>query len=1003
MSPIRTRPRAVVALASAVAAVTAALSFVAPPPSLAASALTTSLDLSLSTVANSAANGTAITPAIGSPLSVVVRGTGSIGATGAGRFFLQGGQQNVDTAYLARPNPTASLIDGAAGSLSITTVSRTSLGSRTSVTGQNQSGLLHVVSKNDNQVSSDVVRVNVVTNSATPELSLTVNGATTTAVLTGSLASAFDAGVRSTIAVSWDAGSATAKLNGTTVATWTIPTAATVWGTGALLTVGAGADYGGGYFSSRHDALERVVVAAPAATSSNGTTLDLALSSVGAFTNGAAVTPAVGPGLNVVVRGTGSIGSATTNRFFLQGGQQNTNTAFITTSANPASLISGASGALTITTVSRTSLASRTSVSGRNQSVLMHVVSRNDNLAASDVIKVNVDNDPATPALVLTINGSSTSVPLTGTNAALFGVSARALIGLTWMAGTATAKLNGNTIATWTIPTASTAWGTGALVAIGASADFGGGYFSARHDALERVTLSTPTGSPSPTTIPATTSVPGATTTRPAATTTRPAATTTVPPTTVPPTTTVPSGVYPPQFEYLPGAVDNQPQPATTADGSPLIKQIRNGTVIATYTKLGGYCSTLIENQQDKPSTECGPFIRQNYTKMRDGDVFEVYPAVYEGEDQQPYFGPTADNYANFLNGVQTMKRNITVRGVTVNGKRPVIRLGASTGSNTTLGQGLVYIDTSQNITIENIDVDGTRTGTGTVGKAGVYVVAGNNLTLRNMRIHGFRSVGANGIFGADQNSGTLLLDRVQLFGNGGDSGPEHNVYINSSVVDPNFTLKMVNSFSTDAYYGHLLKSRAQRTILEGNYFKGTTPAAGFPFAESYLVDVPEGGMLVMRNNILAKNRSGDGANGIELAFALESELYAPRTHSVLVEHNTFVTFSANYDSQNHPIGPMGFFFPLRTPGTAGFPISDFTVRNNVFVGFRTDAEIQSSAPFFLFRGTNGLNVPFSGLRRDFGLVNPVPVAGSAIVGTPSYGYKAATRARTNTNVGAVD
>jgi hypothetical protein len=990
MSTIRSRKRLTGAFATAIAVVSTAIGLAAPQQSSAAVTLTTSFDLPLSVVSAGTANGASINPSVGPTLGVVVRGTGSILASGTNRYFSQGGQQNTNTSYLGKANPSSSLIDGAAGSLSIASVSRTALASRTSVTGRNSSVLFHVVSRNDNVASSDVAKVNIVTDpGTTPALVFTLNGASTTTLLTGANVAAFNSGVRSTIALNWGAGTATAKLNGTSVATWTIPSTGTTWGAGAFLAVGASADYGGGYFSALHDALDRVTAAAPVTTPANPTTLDLALSSVGAVANGSVVVPTTGPTFNVVARGTGSVNAgASNNRYFLQGGQQNTNTAFLTTSANPSALVNGASGSLTIATVSRTSLATRTSVSGRNASSLFHVVSRNDNLGASDVVKVLLESDSGTtPALSFTVNGASTSVPLTGANATAFDAGIRSVVTLNWSAGTAVAKLNATTLATWTIPTTATTWGTGAALVIGAGADYGLGYFSARHDALERVTLSgagtTPPGTTTTTTIPATT-------------------TTTVPATT---TTTVPPSSYPAQFDYLPGAVDNQPLPATTADGAPLIRQLRNGVVIATYNKLGGSCSTLVENQQDRPSTECGPFVRQNYTKMRDGDVFEVYPSVYEGLDQQPYFGPTADNYANFLSGIETVKRNITLRGITVNNKRPVIRLGAVTASNTTLGQALVYIDKSQNITIENIDVDGARTGTGTVGKAGVYIVAGANLTLRNMRVHGFRAYDANGIFGADQNSGTLLLDRVQLYDNGGANGPEHNIYINSSVVDPNFTMKMINSFSTDAYYGHLVKSRAQRTILEGNYFKGTTAAAGFPFAESYLVDIPEGGTLIMRNNILVKNASGAGANGIELAFALESALYEPRVHSLLVEHNTFVTFAGTYDG-THPIGPMGFFFPLQTPGTPGFPsatFTDFAVRNNVFVGFRTDTEIATYTPQFLYRGTNGINVPFSGLRRDFGLVTPTTVTGSTVIGTPAYGYRAATRNRTTTNIGAVD
>ncbi len=457
-------------------------------------------------------------------------------------------------------------------------------------------------------------------------------------------------------------------------------------------------------------------------------------------------------------------------------------------------------------------------------------------------------------------------------------------------------------------------------------------------------------------------------------------------------------GSYPPQWDWAAGAADSQPLPAES--GTPLIKQIRNGTVIATYTRLGGSGCTSPGDSLDKPDPTCGAFSRSPHSNKRDGDIFEVYPAVYEGPDQQPYIGPSVDNYANYQAGVERETANIIIRGVTVSGRRPVLRVGAG-GSNNTLGQGLVYIDKSRNITIENIDLDGA--GTGNVGKAGVYLYRTNGVTLRNMRIHGFRKGRTNGIFAAASNRSTLLIDRVQLFDNGGDSGPEHNVYINASDVDPNWTLRMINSYSSAVYYGHLFKSRAQVTILEGNYFKGTLPLAGEPIAESYLVDIPNGGRLTMRNNVLAKNKSGNGSNGIMVNFAAEG-VTDGRPLSVLIEHNTFVAFGGDYDDAGHPIVPMNFFWPSRIPGSAGFGIGEFAVRANVFVGFRADAVMKQYNPAGLYRGDQPTVAGFDGLRADFSLANPVAANGTSIVGSPSYRHRAeggGTRQRAT--VGAVD
>ena len=86
-----------------------------------------------------------------------------------------------------------------------------------------------------------------------------------------------------------------------------------------------------------------------------------------------------------------------------------------------------------------------------------------------------------------------------------------------------------------------------------------------------------------------------------------------------------------------------------------------------------------------------------------------------------------------------------------------------------------------------------------------------------------------------------LLLENVELDSNGGNNGPEHNAYINASGVDPYFTFRVQGSWSHDAYYGHALKSRAQRTIVEGSYLSGSRAAPGTQ-TETYLLDVPDGG-----------------------------------------------------------------------------------------------------------------------------------------------------------------
>jgi hypothetical protein len=724
--------------------------------------------------------------------------------------------------------------------------------------------------------------------------------------------------------------------------------------------------------------------------------LILEMSSVGR-TDAATVTPAIGPSLSVRVRGSGVVRArGTAGRSFQQGGQQNTDTAFVEATGHPAaSLFSADAGSVTLRAVSLADLSVRTSISGRN-----HVALTELNTGAADgpsgqavAMSFSFDNGPSFYATVNGATGYAVMPPAT------FRAGRRYQLSVAWSSGTAVMKIGATEVGRFSYPVQQPNW-VAPRFTIGASADYGAGYFSAHQDAIERIEIRR-TGTP-----PTTTSTPPTTTpitTTPITTTpitTTPITTTPIT-TTSAPTTTTPVGPlnYPTPWEWAPGWVDNQPAPATPADGQPLIRQIRNGAVIATYTKLGGASCVTRPNSLDNPVVECGAFSRGNtYANKRDGDIFEVYPAVYEGEDQQPYIGAMFENDAAYSAGQFIRANNITIRGITVNGKRPVLRLPATGASNNTLGQAVVYVDAGNNITLENLDIDGGSAGS--VGRSGVFISSASNVTLRDVAVHGFRRARGNGVFSTGNTSGTLLLERVQLFDNGGDGGPEHNAYINASVVDPNFTVRMINSYSTGVYYGHLFKTRAQNTVLEGNYFRGTKPLPGESIAEAFLVEVPNGGRLTMRNNILAKDASGDGSNGGFIFYAAEGVPDA-RPLSVLIEHNTFVSFVRYYDTQEHPLWPMGFFYPQQIPGSPGFPVANTTVRNNVFVGFEN--QTWPGNAFMNYRGENAVTVGFDGIRQDYTLVNPVSVPGSAIAGTPAYLHKSRPAVRTGQTAGARD
>ncbi len=471
-----------------------------------------------------------------------------------------------------------------------------------------------------------------------------------------------------------------------------------------------------------------------------------------------------------------------------------------------------------------------------------------------------------------------------------------------------------------------------------------------------------------------------------------------------------PSGTgYPLESEWA-SRPANLPSAATS--GQPLIQQYRNGTLIANYTSFSDQpgCTqagdgTDYLNPAGPAATGCGPFTREHsYRMWAPGDVFYVYPAVYAGEYNQPWIGPEYDSYPDYVAGISHTPDNITIRGVVQNNMRPVILMQGA-ASNNTLGQAALYFDQSTGIVWDNIDVAaGAKVS---AGKAGVYELGASNLTLSNMRINGFERAGVNGLFGAGQYSGSLTLDFVELDHNGGTNGPAHNAYIGASAVDPNFTVNVSHSWSHDAYYGHLFKSRAQNNNFTANFFQGRLPQPGQTQSETYLLDIPNGGNVTVRNNIFVKNASGAGSNGMSFTFMMEGAT-DNRSQSVDVENNTFVAFAKTFDGTN-PVFPFAFLYPSVVPNTPAWP-SNIPVRvlKNAFVGYCT----ASQGPVQNYRGNVGVIESFVQLSRTFALRSKVYASDAQMsalypdytpeVGTPSYNFLyGATPARTVPTIGA--
>lgn len=167
------------------------------------------------------------------------------------------------------------------------------------------------------------------------------------------------------------------------------------------------------------------------------------------------------------------------------------------------------------------------------------------------------------------------------------------------------------------------------------------------------------------------------------------------------------------------------------------------------------------------------------------GDVVEVdgdatYPAV-----------------AFTRNG--TSAAPITIRGIRVAGKRPVL----SGGTNTIELAGDYYV-------LEGFDITG--------GSSRCVFHHSHGNVIRDSVVH---DCPKQGILGADQDSGSLLLEYSEVHHAGGGTF-DHQIYMaTDEVAHPGAVFRMQYCYVHDANGGNNVKSRAERNEIYYNWLEG--------------------------------------------------------------------------------------------------------------------------------------------------------------------------------------
>lgn len=184
-------------------------------------------------------------------------------------------------------------------------------------------------------------------------------------------------------------------------------------------------------------------------------------------------------------------------------------------------------------------------------------------------------------------------------------------------------------------------------------------------------------------------------------------------------------------------------------------------------------------------------------------------------------------------------------------------------------------------------------------GGKGIWVIRGSNVTVDSVEFHdarvpdlngaGIRAEGnglkiinagffdnENGILGP--NAGDLTISRSEFARNGvGERGRTHNIYVGAANK-----VSVTSSFFHEARIGHNFKSRAKETRIENSYFMdGPTGTA------SYQIDVPNGGVVYLRGNLLQKGPNAD--NNVSVAYGAEG-LAGGVKHTLTMIHNTLAS-----------------------------------------------------------------------------------------------------------------
>ena len=227
--------------------------------------------------------------------------------------------------------------------------------------------------------------------------------------------------------------------------------------------------------------------------------------------------------------------------------------------------------------------------------------------------------------------------------------------------------------------------------------------------------------------------------------------------------------------------------------------------------------------------------------------------------------------------------------------------------------------------------------------------IEGDDLTVRNVHFHDNQQ----GILSGP--GGGVLLVEGSLLERNGFGGQAHGVYIGPTIETFIFRNNRVLA-TTGA--GHGVKSRAQSTILENNVI------AGLDGNDSRAIDLPNGGDVVIRGNVLEKGPNS--ANAQMIGLALEGDLH--EVNQTLIEGNLVIFDTLPVGLVQNLAQVLGLMPPKGTVLVSESP-GPVILRNNTIVGAR---DIGSGVPEQdnrMYRSRAMPACPLSGASRSGSVV----------------------------------